>query len=662
MPKQPTSHWDLISIGRVGSEVAYFGVQHMNQSGQEKPFRLWTSPLTAADLAAELRFSDLLWDTHGETLVWREERSDRGVLVCQSQDDSSPRDLTGELSVRARVGYAGGDFTVSHGSVYFVAEGRLYQQAISGDEAKPITPAWGQCAAPTVSPRGKYLLYVHSADRSDVLALVDSQGEHWPVKLHQGHDFYMQPCWHPQGNRIAWVAWNHPYMPWDSSALYLGDISSEQGLPVLTSQEIVAGELAGDTAIFQPAFSPDGRHLSFASNESGWFNVYLLDLNSGNKELVVGEEAEYGAPAWVQGLRRHAWTADGKALYLLRSKDGFTSLVRFDLETGTLQEMKGDTRQYSYLSQIALSPHEESIALIASSSTVPSRIISVSPAGQVQTHQRSSSKKLSESYLSHPQSLSWSVDTDSAVTCCYGLYYPPSHPEFENSGPPATIIKIHGGPTSQFAADYHADTQFFISRGFAVLELNYRGSWGYGKAYVDALKGTWGVIDVEDTRSAADYLVSKDLAHRKQLILMGGSAGGFTVLLSLIAYPGFFRAGICRYGVSNLFTMTADTHKFEEHYLDSLVGTLPQDEKLYRERSPVFSAHKIRDPLAIFQGEDDQVVPRAQSDEIVQSLAERGVPHLYRTYEGEGHGWRKSETIQDYYESLEQFLGEHLGS
>ncbi|MCZ6770022.1 MAG: prolyl oligopeptidase family serine peptidase, partial [Acidobacteria bacterium] len=474
--------------------------------------------------------------------------------------------------------------------------------------------------------------------------------------------FYMQPCWHPQGNRIAWVAWNHPKMPWDSSALYLGEISSEQGLPVLTSQEIVAGELAGDNAIFQPAFSPDGRHLSYASNESGWFNVYLLDLTSGKKELVVGKEAEYGAPAWIQGLRRHAWTADGKALYLLRSKEGFTSLVRFDLETGTLQEMKGDTRQYRSLSQIALSPQEESIALIASSSTVPSRIISVSPAGQVQTHQRSSSKKLSESYLSHPQSLSWSVDTDSSVTCCYGLYYPPSHPEFENSGPPATIIKIHGGPTSQFAADYHADTQFFTSRGFAVLELNYRGSWGYGKAYVDALKGTWGVIDVEDTRSAADYLVSKDLAHRKQLILMGGSAGGFTVLLSLIAYPGFFRAGICRYGVSNLFTMTADTHKFEEHYLDSLVGTLPQDEKLYRERSPVFSAHKIRDPLAIFQGEDDQVVPRAQSDEIVQSLAERGVPHLYRTYEGEGHGWRKSETIQDYYESLEQFLSEHLGS
>ena len=330
--------------------------------------------------------------------------------------------------MRARVGYAGGDFTVSHGSAYFVAEGRLYHQAISGDKAKPITPAWGQCAAPTVSPRGEYVLYVHSADRSDMLALVDCQGENGPVKLHQGHDFYMQPCWHPQRNRIAWVAWNHPHMPWDSSALYLGDISFEQGLAELTSQEIVAGELAGDTAIFQPAFSPDGRHLSYASNESGWFNVYLLDLNSGKNELVVGEEAEYGAPAWIQGLRRHAWTADGKALYLLRSKDGFTSLVRFDLETRTLQEMKGDIQQYSSLSQIALSPKEENIALIASSSTVPSRIISVSPGGQVVTHQRSSSKNLSESYLSHPQALSWSVDTDSAVTCCYGLYYPPSHP------------------------------------------------------------------------------------------------------------------------------------------------------------------------------------------------------------------------------------------
>jgi len=636
------------------------GRPRISRSRQKKPAELWTSPLRAQDLAAELRFSDVLWDNQEETLVWREERSDQGVLVCQSQEDPWPRDLTAELSVRARVGYGGGDFTVSHGFVYFVSGGRLYQQLLSGGEAQPITPEGGECSAPSVSPDGKDVIYLHSAEGTDVLALVDARGKNQPVVLSKGHDFYMHPCWHPQGNRIAWVAWDHPFMPWNSSALYLGELDGEKGTPRLTSQEIVAGVLTGNTGIFQPTFSPDGRHLSYVSNENGWFNVYWLDLSSGEQELLVGEEAEYGAPAWIQGLRTQAWTADGTALYLLRAKDGFTSLVRFDLQKRELQEIQGEVQQYTSLTQIALSPRGEKISLIASSSTSPSRIASVLPKGEVKTHRASSSKNLSEEYLSSPQSLSWSVETDSPVQCCYGLYYPPSHPEFENSGPPPTIIKIHGGPTSHYASDYHPDTQFFVSRGLAVLELNYRGSSGYGKAYMDALQGTWGIIDVQDTRRAAEYLVSEGLADSERLILLGGSAGGYTVLLSLITHPGFFSAGVCRYGVSNLFTLSADTHKFEKHYLDFLVGTLPQDEKRYRERSPVFSADRIQDPLAIFQGEDDKVVPRDQSDEIVESLVRRGIPHLYRTYEGEGHGWRKSETIQDYYETLEQFLSEFV--
>lgn len=267
---------------------------------------------------------------------------------------------------------------------------------------------------------------------------------------------------------------------------------------------------------------------------------------------------------------------------------------------------------------------------------------------------------MNEDHLSRPRSLSWSVKTDSPVTRCYGLYYPPTHPESENSGPPPTLIKIHGGPTAHFASDYRPDTQFFASRGLAVLELNYRGSSGYGKTYMDALQGTWGVSDVEDTRQAAEYLISEGLADPERLILLGGSAGGYTVLLSLITHPRFFRAGICLYGVSNLFTLVSDTHKFEKHYTDFLVGTLPQDEEKYRERSPIFLADRIQDPLAIFQGEEDKVVPQEQLDEIVESLVQRGVPHLYRVYEGEGHGWRKSETIQDYYETVEQFLSEFV--
>jgi dipeptidyl aminopeptidase/acylaminoacyl peptidase len=358
-------------------------------------------------------------------------------------------------------------------------------------------------------------------------------------------------------------------------------------------------------------------------------------------------------------MRTQAWTGDGKSLYFLRSKEGFTSLARFELPGQELHDVQGEVRHYTDLTQIASAP-QGTLALIASSSTTPARIISVSDSGQVRIHRCSSREDIEESYLSRPQPLSWPVDTDLSVRDCHGLYYPPCNPEYECLEPPPTIIKIHGGPTSQYRAGYPAETQFFTSRGFAVLELNYRGSSGYGKSYAAVLKGNWGIVDVEDTRAAVDYLLSQGLANARQIVVMGGSAGGYTVLLSLIAYPGLFRAGICRYAVSNLFSLTEDTHKFEQHYLDSLVGKLPEHAERYRRRSPIFSAEKIKDPVAVFQGEEDQVVPRSQSDEIVESLAKQGVPHLYQIYPGEGHGWRKSETIEDYYGKIEQFLRQYV--
>jgi dipeptidyl aminopeptidase/acylaminoacyl peptidase len=580
--------------------------------------------------------------------------------VCHSAADSSARDLKTELSVRARVGYGGGDFTVGRGCAYFVADGRLFRQPLDATQAQPITPEdGGQCTSPAVSPDGQYVLYVHSHEGTDVLALVDAIGESEPKTLVQGHDFFMQPCWHPKGNQVAWIAWDHPSMPWDSTALYLGDLTLGQHLPSLTSQRVLAGEPSGDTAVFQPAFSPDGRYLSYSSNENGWFNLHLLDLKSGNRKILIAEEAEHGLPAWVHNMRTQAWSEDGKALYFLRSRKGFSSLAHFDLQEQKLQDIQGEIRHYTDLTQITSIPQRK-LALIASSSTTPSRIISVSESGQVRIHRHSSRKDIEESYLSRPEPLSWPVSTHASVSDCHGLYYPPCNPHYECTEPPPAIIKIHGGPTSQYRAGYPAETQFFTSRGYAVLELNYRGSSGYGRSYAAALKEMWGVIDVEDTRSAVDYLLSQGLANARQLVVMGGSAGGYTVLLSLIAHPGLFRAGICRYGVSNLFTLAEDTHKFEQYYLDSLVGRLPQHAGRYRQRSPLFSAEKIQDPVAVFQGEEDQVVPRSQSDQIVESLAQRGVPHLYQIYPGEGHGWRKSETIKDYYGKVEQFLRQYV--
>ncbi len=564
----------------------------------------------------------------------------------------------------------GGDFTLSSGFAFFAAGDRLYRCRLEGGEPIAFTPAWGQPSSPAVSPDGSQVIYVHSADGEDLVAMADTEGKHWPQKVASGCDFYMQPAWHPSGTRLAWICWNHPNMPWDGTALYLADLSLQGTVPTLESAAAIAGDPSGETAVFQPAFSPDGRYLSYLSNQTGWSNLYLFDLASQSSEPAIQRKAEYGIPAWVQGLRTHVWAPDSKAIYLICHQDAFASLEHFDLRNRKLTTITGELKQYTALRQIAISPDGDQIALIASSSTQPESVIRVSPDdGKVVVVKESAPRNYDSGYLSTPRPLSWAMaqtplPVDSGTgRCsspdqgdCHGLYYAPRNLDFHGSGLPPAVIKIHGGPTSQFLAEFSYDTQFLTSRGYAVLELNYRGSAGYGRSYAEALKYQWGIADVEDARFAADYLIENRLADPGRLVVMGGSAGGYTVLLCLIRHPGFFKIGVCLYGVSDLLALAQQTHKFEAHYLDSLVGTLPENEARYRERSPVFAADRIQDPLALFQGEEDQVVPLSQSDQIAASLSGRGVPLLYERYPGEGHGWRQAQTIEAYYRSLESFL------
>ncbi len=252
-----------------------------------------------------------------------------------------------------------------------------------------------------------------------------------------------------------------------------------------------------------------------------------------------------------------------------------------------------------------------------------------------------------------PQSIRWPGEHGGLV---HGLYYPPHSQKFEFSGPAPLILLVHGGPTSQHTAAFSLQAQFFTSRGYAVLQSNFRGSSGFGRLYRDLLRGNWGIYDVQDQFSGAGYLVEMGLADAGRLVILGSSSGGFTVLQALIERPGFFRAGIDLYGISNQFSLVQDTHKFEAHYSEALLGRLPEANEIYRQRSPVYSADRIRDPLAIFQGDADTVVPRSQSDELVASLRSRGVPHVYHLYPGEGHGFRKSETIEHLYREIETFL------
>ena len=622
------------------------------------PFGLWPSPITPASLAQSLRLSDVAWDSDGETLVWLEGRADQGVLVC-SWRGQAPRDLTSTLSVRARVGYGGGDYAVANGVVYFVAqEGRLYRQSLASGEAQPITPQFGHMASPTPSPDGRWVVYVYTHEGEDGLGIVDATGKAWPQKLMCGQDFYMHPCWHPDGTRVAWISWDHPNMPWYSTALKMAYLdTTAQGPPIVTQVETLAE--GPDIATSEPRFSPSGSTLAYLSDESGWSNLYLYDLQTRTHRPLTSNQADIGRPAWVQGIRSYAFSPGGRHIYTIRSDAGFDSLWIYDLSSGQARELDLLPVDYTNLSQIAVDPVRGRLVFLASSSTTSPQVVSYSSEEEipVRVHRRSTGEAIPSADLSKPQPVSWAAGDGTTV---HGLYYPPAGSRSPTAGLPPAVISVHGGPTGQASAAYNPRAQFFATRGYAYLDVNYRGSTGYGKRYMAALRSMWGILDVEDAVGAAHYLVEARLADPKRLVIMGGSAGGYTVLQTLVTHPGVFKAALCMYGVSNLFTLAADTHKFEARYLDSLIGPLPQDSALYRDRSPIFHASKIVDPIAVFQGEIDRVVPKAQSETIVASLRRQGIPHEYHVYEGEGHGWRKKETIEAFYKAVEAFLRQHV--
>lgn len=618
-----------------------------------RPYGFWPSPITPVMLGQQVRLENPQFEDELGTLLWVEGRSDRGVLVARPAGEAR-LDLTEELSVRGTVGYGGGEYCAAKGQVVFAeSSGRLYQRSLGAGQPHPITPPFGHAASPSISPDGNWVAYVFSDGKVDLLALVDIHGSQWPLKLVQGADFYMQPAWHPTGQQLAWVEWDHPNMPWDGTRLKLGMLVGDP--PRLAHQILVAG--GSETVAVQPQFSPDGRWLSYIVSNAEWEDLVLQDLQAGtHRTLVNGDGFHLCEPAWIQGTRSYGWSPDGRKIYSIRSAAGVASLWSIEVDSGRAAQI--DTAPYTWLSGLSVSPINGDLAVWASAPSIPGRILRWD-ASEMRwlVEARSSGESLAPEFLPAPSGLTWKAPDGSPV---YGLYTPPANPEYTGQGLPPAILHIHGGPTSLIPVAYSSEAAYFTSRGYAYMVVNYRGSSGYGRSYRNALRQRWGEVDVEDAAGAAQALVEQGLADPGKLVIEGGSAGGFTVLNALIHYPGRFKAGICEYGVSNLFTLAMDTHKFEERYLDSMVGPLPEASARYHDWSPIFHAGAIRDPLAVFQGKDDKVVPQAQSDEIVAALAQRGVPHIYRLYDGEGHGFRKRETIIDYLQETERFLQQHV--
>jgi len=618
---------------------------------KSKPFGLWDSPVSAKMLSQDIRLTEVGWSGDGKTLVWLEGRSGFGTLVARGNGEPAVV-LNQEVSCMGGVGYGGGEFSIHDNTVYFTGkDGSLYARPLGYHQARPITPAYGGLASPTVSPDGEWIAYVFSDGTSDFLVSVDSQGKTWPQKVMSGSDFYMQPTWHPQGRYLAWIEWDHPYMPWDQTRLMLADVNPLTS-PKLENMRLLAGD--EDTVVIQPAFSPDGKYLSYLSSHGNWDAIILFELETGKKTILYApENVHLMEPAWVQGERAYAWQNDSQTIVFLQYQKGVATLWKINIQNGEKTQISSGP--YTYFRQISMSANDQ-IALIATSAQIPPRIV-VWEGDAWKVVAKSSTENVDPKFLPNPIPISWPAADQTLV---HGLYYPPINPNFTSNGKPPVIVHIHGGPTSQSVAEYNKDVCFFTTRGYGWLEVNYRGSSGYGHDYEKLLRNNWGNLDVEDAVAGARALVSEGLANEKQLIIMGGSAGGYTVYNCLIRYPGVFKAGVCLYGVSNLFTLDIDSHKFEAHYNASMIGHLPEAAERYHAWSPVFHAEKIKDALAIFQGSDDKVVPPNQAEEIIAKLQQNGIQYFYRLYPGEGHGFRKNENILDFYQQVERFLQQNV--
>ncbi len=600
-------------------------------------------------MAKNIQFADIAWS--GDNLIWKQQSSAFGTLFSQKRGQA-PIILNTKVSAQGTVGYGGGSFGVTNDRVFFCGkDGRLYAMEIEEGFEQAITPKYGGLAAPTPSPDGDWVMYIHTYEDKDCIAIVDANGDKWPIKLVSGADFYMQPTWSPDGKTIAWVSWDHPDMPWDRARVEMATIQFDGGFPQISPTAVL---VSGEFSAQQPEFSPSGKYLAYLSDEQGFLQLYVRNLETGEVQRMDSSENDFGDPAWTQGQRNYSWHSTRDELFAIKRTEGSHTIFHYLLD-GTKAQILTDV-DYTVLAQLTVS-RSGHLAMIASASNIPSRIVSFED-NKEGIRAYSIPERIQSGEYSSGQPISW-LDPKTE-TRIFGIYYAPKNKAFTSDGLPPTVISVHGGPTSQSDTRFNIKAQFFSQRGFGVLELNYRGSTGYGREYMRSLRGNWGEFDVEDAVSAAQHLVEKGLAHPEKVAIMGGSAGGYTVLQALTDRPGVFGAGVCLFGVSNLFTLDQGTHKFESEYLTGLLGALPEASEKWRTRSPLRKVHQIEDPLVIFHGAEDKVVPIDQADQIVGILKEQSKDIVYHTYPNEGHGWRHPENIEHFYQETLNFLIERI--
>ncbi len=635
------------------------------ESKAPAPYGTWASPISAEMVAQASVGLSAPW-LEGGTVWWLESRPLEGgrVVLVRSERGGERGDVVpAGFNVRTSVHEYGGGAYCVHGETAYAssfADQRLYRVE-PGSEPVPITPDAGprrhRYADGRVTHDGQLWIGVRerhaesdrSADVVNELVALPTDGSSEPTVVASGRDFYSNPRISPDGARLCFLAWDLPWMPWDGCELHVAKLADDG---TLSDIERTAG-LDGRESIWQPEWSPDGE-LVFASDRSGWWN--LERIHDGRRVVLHAAEAEFGFPAWVFGARSYAFLDDGR-LFCEYDADGFTHHALLDPDSGSLEELELGLDSGSG----AVTAEGSTVVLVGGSATAPTRLVRFDvSSGSAEVIRTSSELAIDPGFLSTPRAIEF--PTDGGLTA-HALLYPPANRDYdapEEERPPL-IVFSHGGPTGSASVGFSLSKQFWTTRGFAVVDVNYGGSTGYGRDYRGRLNGEWGVVDVADCVNAAAYLVDQGEADPDRLLIRGGSAGGYTTICAL-TFTDAFAAGATYFGIADLEQFAdGETHKFELQYEHTLVGPYPERADVYRERSPIHAVDRISTPMLVLQGADDRVVPPAQAELIVGALRERGIPHAYVLYEGEGHGFRKAENIVDSLEAELSFYGQVLG-
>jgi len=614
------------------------------------PYGTWTSPISAKTVAEQgLRLGFVALD--GDDIYWLEGRPHEGgrnALVKRGAAgaiaDVTPRDH----NVRTRVHeYGGGAYVVSKSFIYYsnFLDQRIYRIVGSG-APDAITPEGKWFYADAAIDDGRHRLVCvredHSKDGHEpVTTLVSIRLDGEPNAgdvIASGHDFYSTPRLSPDGSRLAWLSWRHPQMPWDGTELWVASVTDEG---TLANPSLIAG--GPHESIYQPGWSPDGT-LYFSSDRTGWWSLYKCEVGSVKCDIVPVlwqplDEAEFGRPQWLFGWATWAF-ADERRIAASYVRRGRWRLATIDTEAGTLTDVPTDLEPLEWLT--ATATHA---VYVAASPDTPATVARTNLAtGGTEMIRSSSTLNLERRHISIPEAIEF--PTEGGLTA-HAFYYPPANADFSAlpSDRPPLIVVSHGGPTTQTKAMLDLQVQFWTSRGFAVVDVNYGGSSGYGREYRERLNWQWGLVDVDDNINAAKYLVEQGKADPDRLIIRGGSAGGYTTLAALAFHPEVFGAGASYYGVSDVEALAKDTHKFESRYLDTMIGPYPAARDLYVERSPIHHIDRLSCALILFQGLEDKVVPPDQSQKMADAVRAKGLPVAYIAFEGEQHGFRRAETI-----------------